>query len=95
MDTIWRFAWLAIDTTLQTSGLGNTLIGYIEQYAQQRGATTMEMNAMNVRHNLIAWYQRRGYIPIGEIEPFIHKENRHGSLSRKDLCFVVFRKQLS
>lgn len=94
-DLIWRFAWLAIEPTLQTSGLGKTLMKYIEQYAQERGATTMEMNAINVRHNLIAWYKRRGYVPTGDIEPFVHNQDRHGGLIKEDLCFIVFRKQLS
>lgn len=91
----WRFAFLAIEPTLQTSGLGHALLGMIEEYSQQRGATTLCMNAMITRKNLIAWYTRRGYKLTGETEPFVHQADRHGDLLRDDLCFVVLEKSFS
>jgi N-acetylglutamate synthase-like GNAT family acetyltransferase len=90
--TKWRFAWLAIEPNLQTSGRGKKMMEAIEHYSEQRGATLMEMNAMNVRKNLIAWYQRRGYILTGDTESFAYKQEQ---AHRDDLCFVVLQKVLS
>jgi ribosomal protein S18 acetylase RimI-like enzyme len=83
-----------VEPTLQTTGLGKKMLNSIQDYAQQRGAKTTVMNAMNVRKNLIAWYQRRGYVLTGEQEPFIFNQDRHGGVNRTDLSFVVLQKAL-
>ncbi|MGC4250178.1 MAG: GNAT family N-acetyltransferase [Sphingobium sp.] len=60
-----------IDPRLQATGLGRQLIAAAEDHAARLfGADRMEMTVIDSRHELIAWYERRGYFPTGEKRPF-------------------------
>lgn len=62
---------LCVDPELQAEGLGRALIADAEDTAVEAfGATVMEMTVIDVRHDLIAYYQRRGYRVTGEKRPF-------------------------
>ena len=41
-----------------------------EAAARRRGATAVEMTVVDRRHELIAYYERRGYRRTGEVRPF-------------------------
>jgi GNAT superfamily N-acetyltransferase len=90
---VWRFGWFAVEPSLQTSGIGRVLLANTERYAQEKGATSMELVAINVRHNLIAWYERRGYKATGKTEPFKHDSDQHGALQQDDLFFITMEKR--
>jgi ribosomal protein S18 acetylase RimI-like enzyme len=62
---------LCIDPALQAAGLGRRLIDAAEQTARTTfAATTMEMTVIDVRTELIAYYERRGYRLTGERRTF-------------------------
>ena len=62
---------LCVDPAVQAAGLGRTLITQVEELAvQDFAAHTMEMTVIDARPELIAYYERRGYIRSGEIRPF-------------------------
>ena len=62
---------LCVDPSLQAAGLGRALIARAEAIARDTfGAQIMEMTVIDRRVELIAWYQRCGYVPSGEIRPF-------------------------
>ncbi|WP_336966859.1 GNAT family N-acetyltransferase [Sphingobium aquiterrae] len=62
---------LCIEPTLQAAGLGRQLIAAAEALATDVfGATRMEMTVIDVRAELIAYYERRGYLRTGETRPF-------------------------
>ncbi len=62
---------LCISPTLQAGGLGRALVGEVEQLAvREFGADRMELIVVDVRAELIAWYERRGYVRTGELRPF-------------------------
>ncbi|MDR2220884.1 MAG: GNAT family N-acetyltransferase [Methylobacillus sp.] len=62
---------LVIAPLLQGHGLGHHLMLEAEQWAQEKwNAERMRMLVIMVRHELIAWYERRGYRRTGETEPF-------------------------
>jgi ribosomal protein S18 acetylase RimI-like enzyme len=62
---------LCVEPTLQTAGLGRDLITRIEEIAARDfGATVMEMTVIEVRPELIHYYERRGYHDTGERRPF-------------------------
>lgn len=67
-------AWLgmfAIHPTLQGGGIGKRLMGAAEALAgDDWGAGAMRMSVITLRHELIAFYQRRGYLRTGELLPF-------------------------
>jgi predicted N-acetyltransferase YhbS len=65
---------LCIEPGLQAAGLGRQLIGGAEATARTAfGATRMEMTVIDVRHGLIAYYERRGYEQTGERRDFVLK----------------------
>ena len=62
---------LCIDPDLQAGGLGRALVREVEQLAVcEFGAKRMELIVVDVREELIAWYERRGYTRTGELRPF-------------------------
>ena len=62
---------LCVSPALQTAGLGRALVSEVEALAVSAfGAGLMELIVVDVREELIAWYERRGYVRTGELRPF-------------------------
>jgi GNAT superfamily N-acetyltransferase len=86
---------LSVDPARQAGGIGRALIAAGEAAAAELfGATAMEMTVIRQRHELIAWYERRGYRLTGEERPFPLDDTRFGLPRRRDLAFVVLEKPL-
>ena len=82
--------------TLQGGGLGRLLLAGAEQDARRRwGVAAVHMTVIAQRHELIAWYERRGYRATGETAPFPYGDARFGEPLRPDLHFMVLRKALA
>lgn len=61
----------AIRPDLQGAGIGKHCLQQAEHLVQQRwGASTMLMTVITLRHELIAYYERRGYRRTGILKPF-------------------------
>lgn len=55
----------------QGAGIGKQLLTYAESYVQQHwGVRKFLMHVIAVRHELIAFYERRGYRRTGKMRPF-------------------------
>jgi predicted N-acetyltransferase YhbS len=62
---------LCVDPALQAAGLGRALIAQAEAIARDTfGAQSMEMTVIDKRAELIAWYQRCGYVLSAQTRPF-------------------------
>ena len=86
---------LAVQPSSQRQGWGRQVLAEAERVARADwSATTMTMTVIAQRPELIAWYQRRGYLPTGETKPFPYGEDRGGVPRRSDLHFVVLAKPL-
>ena len=86
----------AVEPALQAGGVGRALLAQLEQrVATELGATRVRMTVITQRSELIAWYQRRGYAPTGEREPFPYGQPRFGLPRREDLEFLVLEKPLN
>ena len=84
-----------VDPERQGAGRGKALLAGAEAHAAQHfGASRMEMTVIAQRAELIAWYERRGYVRTGETRPFPLDDARFGLPQRRDLFFVVLQKQL-
>ena len=60
------FGMFAIDPSLQQQGLGKVVIARCETAVQELwDAKFLELTVISLRHELIAWYQRRGYRSVG------------------------------
>lgn len=82
---------LCVDPALQAGGLAKRMIAAAEALAAGRfAALNMEMTVINHRPELIAYYQRRGYAPTGEVR---YLAPGLGQL-RDDICLLVLAKAL-
>jgi len=87
------FGMFAIDTTVRSEGLGKTILAEAERRARELWkVNAMVMTVINVRTELIAWYQRRGYLLTGARIPFPFSETS-GETTR-DFDLVEMRKEL-
>jgi ribosomal protein S18 acetylase RimI-like enzyme len=62
----------SVSPELQDKGIGRALLLAAEEYAKELNCHTLTMTVISTRHELIAWYERRGFKATGEIEPFHH-----------------------
>jgi GNAT superfamily N-acetyltransferase len=85
---------LTVKPTLQGKGLGKVLLGRAEEFARAGDATRMALGVIQLRPELMAWYERNGYVRTGETKPFPYNDPAAGTPKRPDLHFVLFEKQL-
>ena len=92
---IASFGMFAVDPPLQDRGLGRELLAEAERIALvDWGAERLQMTVIELRTELIQWYERRGYRRTGEVRPFPSGDERFGLPRRDDLRFAVLDKQL-
>ncbi len=86
---------LTVDPAIQASGLGKILMSQGEAFVREQWQSqVMEMTVIKQRSELIAYYERRGYVQTGEYRPFPHDDSRFG-LPKSDLLeFAVLRKPI-
>ena len=62
----------AIDSSVQNLGYGKQMLNYVEAYVAQSCSEVRDliMYVLDVRSELIAYYQRRGYQTTGHTEPY-------------------------
>lgn len=85
---------LAVRPDAQAGGLGRRLVEAAERHAaSEHAATRIEMTVIAARGELIAWYERQGYVRTGETRPFPMDDPRFG-LPRQSLSFVVLERDL-
>jgi ribosomal protein S18 acetylase RimI-like enzyme len=83
---------LSVNPALQAKGTGKKLMNAAIKHAQHLACESIYMTVISVRKELIAWYERQGYHPTGEIQPFPVDE-RFGKPTQH-LEFVVLEKHL-
>ena len=84
---------LTVSPDAQAGGIGKQLMAAAEQLARDWHCRAMIMTVISQRHELIAFYERRGYHPTGETEPCPMDDSRFG-LPRQHLSFIVMEKVL-
>jgi ribosomal protein S18 acetylase RimI-like enzyme len=89
------FGMFAVRPTLQGAGMGKLVIAEAERFAsKQWGVAEMHMTVISLRVDLIAWYERRGYVRTGEMSPFPYGDERFGKPNRDDLEFELLTKKI-
>jgi ribosomal protein S18 acetylase RimI-like enzyme len=89
------FGMFAVDPNQQGGGLGSLVLAEAENYAAREwGVTEMQMTVIDVRAELIAFYERRGYARTGIKKPFPYGNEHVGTPKRDDLQFEVLEKTL-
>ncbi|MEZ0608259.1 GNAT family N-acetyltransferase [Fibrella sp. WM1] len=84
---------LTVSPELQAGGIGRALLARAELYAREHGCRLITMTVLSQRHELIAWYKRRGYHQTGDTRPFPSDDPRFG-LPKVPLSFIVLEKEV-
>jgi GNAT superfamily N-acetyltransferase len=79
----------AVDPQRQAQGIGRQVLEAALDMASSWGAHRLAIEVIDLRHELIAWYARRGFEPTGEVRPFPYGDERFGRPRRDDLQFAV------
>ena len=94
-DGAGYFGMFAVHPGLQGGGLGKQLLAECERIARDEWQLpVMRMTVIDIRDELIAFYQRRGYRRTGQFKPFPYGDARFGQPKRDDLRFEVLEKPL-
>jgi ribosomal protein S18 acetylase RimI-like enzyme len=64
---------IATDPDRQRSGIGTHLLQIGEEFCRNQGSSAIEISVINLRPDLIEWYQRKGYQIVGEA-PYVRPE---------------------
>ena len=95
-DATAYMGMLVIKPVLQGQGLGRSVMAEAEHFARvEWGASRMQIQVITLRHELIAYYERRGYRRTGETRPFPAEDPRFGLPKVEGLMFEVLEKNLS
>lgn len=87
------FGMFSVRPTLQGAGLGKALLAEAERLVFDTWQLpVMRMTVIDVRDELIAFYERRGYRRTGVRKPFPYGDERFGVPRRDDLRFEVLEK---
>lgn len=90
------FGMFSVRPTQQGDGIGSQVLTEAERIVRDEWALPiMRMTVIDIRDELIAYYQRRGYRRTGIIKPFPYGDERFGIPTRDDLRFEILEKDLS
>jgi len=94
-DGAGYFGMFAVSPVLQGAGVGKAVLAEAERIARDDWQLpVMRMTVIDVRDELIAFYERRGYLRTGATKPFPYGDPRFGLPRRDDLRFAVLEKPL-
>ena len=94
-DGVGYFGMFSVDPEQQGGGIGKVVLAEAERVARDEwGMMAMRMTCIDIRDELIAYYQRRGYRCTGIKKPFPYGDANFGLPKRDDLRFEVLEKSL-
>ncbi|HTA66295.1 MAG TPA: GNAT family N-acetyltransferase [Xanthomonadaceae bacterium] len=94
-DGAGYFGMFSVRPGLQNAGIGKAVLAEAERIAREEWSLpAMRMTVIDIRDELIAWYERRGYVRTGITKPFPYGDARFGIPKRGDLRFEVLEKAL-
>ncbi|MFT4180260.1 MAG: GNAT family N-acetyltransferase [Thermomonas sp.] len=94
-DNAGYFGMFAVAPGLQGGGIGKQVLAECERIAREDWRLpVMRMTVIDIRDELIAFYERRGYRRTGIFKPFPYGDARFGLPLRDDLRFEVLEKAL-
>ena len=85
----------AVRPGLQGGGLGKQMLVEAERVARQEwDVSELELTVIDIRDELVAFYERRGFVRTGEHLPLSYGDERFGTPRVPDLRMEVMRKAL-
>jgi len=93
-DGVGYFGMFSVRPGLQGGGIGKALLAEAERIVREEWQLPMmQMTVIDVRDELIAFYERRGYRRTGILKPFPYGDERFGQPRRDDLRFEILEKR--
>lgn len=87
----------AVTPELQGKGVGNVMLSAVETFARRhaktKNITHLSMSILSHRPELLAYYERRGYVLTGEKMPF-PTDGNNGEPKRDDLYLEMLQKPI-
>ena len=94
-DGAGYFGMFSVQPGLQNSGIGKAVLAEAERIVSEEWKLPlMRMTVIDIRAELIAWYERCGYRRTGITKPFPYGDARFGIPKRDDLRFEILEKVL-
>jgi ribosomal protein S18 acetylase RimI-like enzyme len=94
-DGAGYFGMFSVRPNLQGGGIGKAVLNEAERIARDEWkVAAMRMTVIDIRGELIAFYERRGYRRTGIKKPFPYGDERFGLPKRDDLRFEILEKTL-
>jgi ribosomal protein S18 acetylase RimI-like enzyme len=94
-DGAGYFGMFSVVPGLQGGGIGKAVLAEAERMVRDDWRLpVLRMTVIDVRAELIAFYERRGYARTGIHKPFPYGDDRFGRPKRADLRFEVLEKPL-
>lgn len=94
-DGAGYFGMFSVLPGVQGGGIGKQMLAEAERIARvEWQLPVMRMTVIDVRDELIAFYERRGYRRTGIHKPFPYGDARFGIPKRDDLRFEILEKNL-
>jgi GNAT superfamily N-acetyltransferase len=84
---------LTVQPVLQNSGIGKQLLLAAEDYAKQMVCNVITISVISLRHELIAYYERKGYVATGKSFPFPAEHEQFGK-PKQALELITMEKRL-
>jgi len=92
-DGTGYFGMFSVQPGLQGSGIGKAVLAEGERVVRDEWRlSVMRMTVIDIRDELIAFYERRGYRRTGKFKPFPYGDARFGEPRRHDLRFEILEK---
>jgi len=89
------FGMFSVQPGLQGGGIGKALLAEAERIVRDEWRLpAMRMTVIDIRDELIAFYERRGYQRTGTFKPFPYGDVRFGAPRRDDLRFEILEKHM-
>jgi N-acetylglutamate synthase-like GNAT family acetyltransferase len=86
---------LTVNPKIQNKGHGRTLLDSAEKWVLQNwNLQQIIMTVINTRHELIAWYERRGYVSSGKTSDFPMHDPRYGLPLVEKIVFTELIKKI-
>lgn len=94
-DDAGYFGMFSVVPTLQGAGIGSRVLAEAERIVREEWQLpALRMTVIDIRGELIAYYERRGYARTGRTKPFPYGDERFGVPKRTDLRFEILEKRL-
>lgn len=84
---------LAVNPESQDGGIGRLLLQGAEEHARKLNCNKINITVIEDRTELIAWYQRRGYVATGRKFPFPAEYHKYGK-PLKEIILIEMEKKI-